>query len=230
MFQRISLSQSLTHYIHSSLSARPWQQHKLAQRGSLGKAFDQVCVCVLCQRVRGDFVHLCIPGHLSVCVYVSEERLFSAPVMEEWNECTQIRLTVSVWINAASLVVFARTYCMCRHVLYLWHVIACIVAILYFPFISAWGLWFVSVTSHQTCIHAVFQRWSVNKPIVKRLILKQPSTQFRLWSSEVFIIVITGAACKHVHAPLSTNRTLLGTEQLLWRNLEFDALLSMFVF
>ena len=77
VFQRISLSQSLTHYIHSSLSARPWQLHKLAERGFLGKAFDQVCVCVcVCcvsereERERCTFVHtwtsdVCV----SVCVW-----------------------------------------------------------------------------------------------------------------------------------------------------------------
>lgn len=38
-----------------------------------------------------------------------------------------------------------------------------------------------------------FQRRSVNKPIVKRLVSNQPSAQFGLWSREVFIIMITDA-------------------------------------
>lgn len=42
-------------------------------------------------------------------------------------------------------------------------------------------------------VSVFFQRWSVNKPIVKRLVSNQPSAQFRLWSREVFIIMITDA-------------------------------------
>lgn len=191
--------------LHTRLTiGRPWQLHKLAERGSLGQAFDQVCVC--CVSEWGEM--LCIPGHVSVCV--SEERLFYSGM--KWMSTDKADSERVCYVCVRMLHVPG----MCFNASYLQHVVPFILLLFLF-LISARGLLFASDTSHQAHIRVIFQRWSVNKLIVKRLI----STQFRLWSREVFIILITGAAWRRRHAPL------LGTEQLLWRNLEFDALLKM---
>lgn len=73
MFQRVPLSQPLTLYTHSSLSAQPRQLHKLPERGSLGKVFDQVCVClcVLCQPDERKEKDIC--EYLNICVCESEK-------------------------------------------------------------------------------------------------------------------------------------------------------------
>lgn len=94
---------------------------------------------------------------------------------------------------------------------------------------EACGLLFVSDTAHPTRIRVIFQRWSVNKHIVERLIVKQPSTQFGLWSVEVFIIMITDATWKHTHTFTSQYMSHTAGHRAA-SVAEFDALLSVAVF
>lgn len=215
MFQRISLSQSLTHYIHSSLSARPWQLHKLAERGFLGKAFDQVCVClcVCCvsereERERCTFVHTWTSDvRVYVCVYVRVKKgLFCASdhVGMRWmhTDKTDSVCVGKCWQSGYAFVCVC-IYCMTGIVSLSVPCVKCVLSEACYGFhsgdTSLWDaalgilfwIWHFPPNMSPCCFF--FQRRSVNKPIVKRLASNQPSAQFGLWSREVFIIMITDA-------------------------------------